>query len=297
MTDYKDIFKGNRNYDSEWYKRAINLRTQIVNRCTDPNHHLYPAYGGRGVTVDNRWVESFDYFLEDIVKIEGWDYNEWVSGNLQLDKDLKGDKRYSVTTCTWLTPKENNSLGNGEGFRAVNPNGEVEVFKSATAFAKEKGFSYDKVNKRARGTINNNLLLDGWFIPLQKKTPKVNRFLVQLPVYVKDVLSGAELEFSTIKEASDFLGVGVKIVRNVINPNSKTVLTAGHFTIKDSANPYKKGEYIQYRTHKDVVELTFNTLKDMCDELDLNITCVSECLNGKQQTHKGLTFETVVTKF
>lgn len=82
-----------------------------------------------------------------------------------------------------------------------------------------------------------------------------------------------------------------------MNPSSESTLTAGHFTVRDRANPYKNGSYIQYRTHKNGVELTFNTLRDMCEELNLNMTCVSECLNGKQQTHEGLTFETVVIKF
>ena len=34
-------------------------------RCKNPNHHTYVRYGGRGITVCDRW-DSFVFFLEDM---------------------------------------------------------------------------------------------------------------------------------------------------------------------------------------------------------------------------------------
>jgi hypothetical protein len=35
-------------------------------RCLDPNAARYPTYGGLGVTVCNRWKDSFENFLADL---------------------------------------------------------------------------------------------------------------------------------------------------------------------------------------------------------------------------------------
>jgi hypothetical protein len=35
-------------------------------RCTNPTNTAFPRYGGRGITVDPRWVASFDAFLADM---------------------------------------------------------------------------------------------------------------------------------------------------------------------------------------------------------------------------------------
>jgi hypothetical protein len=38
----------------------------MKNRCLNPATENYSRYGGRGVTVCQRWVESFDAFLADV---------------------------------------------------------------------------------------------------------------------------------------------------------------------------------------------------------------------------------------
>lgn len=35
-------------------------------RCYKPTHHKYPIYGGRGITVCDRWLCSFQHFLADV---------------------------------------------------------------------------------------------------------------------------------------------------------------------------------------------------------------------------------------
>ena len=46
--------------------RAYKIYHHMVQRCHNPNKDIYPEYGGRGITVCDRWLESFENFLEDM---------------------------------------------------------------------------------------------------------------------------------------------------------------------------------------------------------------------------------------
>lgn len=38
----------------------------MIQRCTNPNNVRYHYYGGRGITICGRWLESFENFLSDM---------------------------------------------------------------------------------------------------------------------------------------------------------------------------------------------------------------------------------------
>ncbi len=38
----------------------------MIVRCHNPNHPSYPRYGARGITVYDRWRNSFEVFLTDV---------------------------------------------------------------------------------------------------------------------------------------------------------------------------------------------------------------------------------------
>lgn len=96
--------------DKPMYKRW----TGMLDRCYNPEHHRYNAYGAKGVTVCERW-KRFDYFLEDIVKLPGYqDMINNPSVKYQLDKDIlqqgvpSNQKVYSPETCKFLPEIQNN---------------------------------------------------------------------------------------------------------------------------------------------------------------------------------------------
>lgn len=121
-------------------KKLQNIKSRLMQFCYNENSHKYKNYGARGVKVDPKW-HNFKGFLEDFDSIDGWDEDEFMKGNLQLDKDLKykGNKLYSKDTCMWVTPEENVKVKPSyqRDIVGVNIHGEVEEFSNLTEFAKE----------------------------------------------------------------------------------------------------------------------------------------------------------------
>jgi hypothetical protein len=66
-------------------------------RCHVPSHRDYPNYGGRGITVCQRWRNSFANFLKDM----GLRPSRYHS----LDR-IKNDEEYGPENCKWATAEE-----------------------------------------------------------------------------------------------------------------------------------------------------------------------------------------------
>lgn len=47
-------------------RRLYNVWRNMRERCVNPKHEAFYLYGGRGITVCDRWLNSFDNFLADM---------------------------------------------------------------------------------------------------------------------------------------------------------------------------------------------------------------------------------------
>jgi len=66
-------------------------------RCYKPKDSRYKWYGARGITVCDRWLESFENFRDDML-------STWKPG-LTLDR-IDNDGNYEPSNCRWTTKSE-----------------------------------------------------------------------------------------------------------------------------------------------------------------------------------------------
>lgn len=85
----------------------------MIDRCYNPNNHAYKNYGAKGIVVCERW-KRFDYFLEDVPYLPGYNKEEVESGKLCIDKDIidRSKKIYSPETCSFVSRSENSTDAN-----------------------------------------------------------------------------------------------------------------------------------------------------------------------------------------
>jgi hypothetical protein len=71
----------------------------MKDRCRNKNNKAFHNYGGRGITVCNRWKNSFPNFLSDMGE---------CPPNMSLDR-IDNDGNYTPKNCRWATREQQNN--------------------------------------------------------------------------------------------------------------------------------------------------------------------------------------------
>lgn len=80
-----------------------NTWQQMKGRCYNPTNQRFKYYGGRGIKVCKRWLNSFENFIEDM--------GLRPSGRYSLDRYPNRNGDYKPSNCRWATyPEQNRNL-------------------------------------------------------------------------------------------------------------------------------------------------------------------------------------------
>lgn len=122
---------------------------QMKQRCYNENHKRFKDWGGRGITVCDRWLESFENFFEDMGE---------KPESCTLDR-VDNEKGYSKENCKWSTPKE--QAKNRRNAIRVNHDGESLTIEE---YANAVGLTQSGARKRVYRTM---VKVNGTFVKEQ----------------------------------------------------------------------------------------------------------------------------------
>ena len=108
----------------------------MKNRCYTKSHKDYAIYGGRGITICQRWLDSFENFLADMGPAP-------THGHSIERRDTNGN--YEPGNCSWATPVE--QANNRRNTIMLEWNGRCQ---SMADWARELEINYYTLKQRLR---------------------------------------------------------------------------------------------------------------------------------------------------
>lgn len=120
--------------DSE-YTRLGSIYHNMKTRCTNPNYDKYKWYGGKGISVCDEWMNSYDAFEE-------WALSHRYADDLTLDR-IDPNGNYCPENCRWVSRKE--QANNRSSNHLLTFNGKTLTIQQ---WADETGLSHGCISQR-----------------------------------------------------------------------------------------------------------------------------------------------------
>lgn len=125
------------------FNRTYSIYRDMRTRCENPNYKEFHLYGGRGITVCERWKSGYENFLADM--------GERPDG-LTLER-VDVNKGYSPENCKWATKIEqaNNKRNsafltlNGETMTVAQWATKLKMNASTLYYRRSKGYTAENI--------------------------------------------------------------------------------------------------------------------------------------------------------
>lgn len=111
----------------------------MKNRCYNENAHNYKWYGGRGITMCDRWRDSINDFYDDVSTLPNFGEKGY-----SLDR-IDNDGNYELDNVRWATSSE--QCNNRSSNLRYEYDGKIRTLKEISDMT---GIPYKALNKRIR---------------------------------------------------------------------------------------------------------------------------------------------------
>lgn len=136
------------------HKKEYGLWTEMLKRCYDKFYEKYRYFGAAGVRFSDRWLR-FDYFLEDLPKVKGYDEVLWKESRIRL---VQNNGFFSLEDARFVSNRETMKRRRGKRLRPfLGCNGEQTYYglNGLTDFAEEHGLSFSCISRCLSGKADS----------------------------------------------------------------------------------------------------------------------------------------------
>lgn len=99
--------------------RLYRIWTGMKDRCLNPSGKYWRRYGGRGITMCQRWIEDFSLFRD-------WALRNGYEKLLTIDR-IENNQGYCPWNCQWITREENSKKGRRDEYAAKIASSEISA--------------------------------------------------------------------------------------------------------------------------------------------------------------------------
>lgn len=122
-----------------------------MSRCYNPSHKSFESYGGKGIRVCARWLNSFEAFLKDMGP------KPYKSATIDRED---GSSNYTPKNCRWSSKKKQSR--NRKDNRRVTANGKTQLL---IEWAEELGVPFYVLANRHRAGWDGSTIVNTPYSP------------------------------------------------------------------------------------------------------------------------------------